>query len=113
MHVKQSETALRKPFINALRNVGALVIPYVGSTYGVAGTSDVFVAHVKWHGWIEFKGPKTKVEAVQQHFIDEMLKRKVNAFVVRLFPNNWFEINGQKHLYMTGWEILDALCKNG
>lgn len=87
-----TETQLRKPFVEALRKAGAIVVPYVGSTFGQQGTSDVFVAHKLWSGWIEFKGPKTKVEPIQVRFIKDMQIRRVNATIVRLLKHGQYQL---------------------
>ena len=107
-----TETELRKPFIAALRLCGAKVVPYVGSKMGQQGTADVFVAHKDWHGWVEFKGPTTKIQPLQQLFIDDMNKRGVNAVVVRLLGKQYFQINaGPVLCWSTGMEIINALQK--
>ena len=107
-----TETDLRKPFIAALRACGAKVVPYVGSKMGQQGTADVFVAHTSWHGWIEFKGPTTKIQPLQQLFIDDMNKRGVNAVVVRLFDKQKFQINSSTiRAWKTGSDIIgDLTC---
>jgi len=97
-----TETQLRKPFVEALRRAGGLVIPYVGSTYGQMGTADVFLAHINWSGWIEFKGPKTKIEPIQQKFIEDMRKRRVNAVVLRLLEDHEFKI--EPHVFKWEWD---------
>lgn len=106
---KLTETALRKPFISALRDTGAIVIPYVGSTYGVTGTPDIFVAHLMWSGWIEFKGPNTRIEPIQQRMIDSLRKRNVKVEIVRLHGPSTFTIEGIDYTYNCGRAILEIL----
>ena len=105
-----TETQLRQPFIAALRKIGALVVPYVGSKMGQIGVADVFIAHKDWHGWVEFKGPTTKVQPLQQKFLDDMRKRNVNALLVRLLTKSTFRIvPGPIYSWRTGDDILKAL----
>jgi len=104
-----TETKLRKPFVKALREIGAVVIPYVGSSYGQQGVSDVFIAHKDWHGWIEFKGPTTQIAPLQQIFINGMRKRNVNAGVIRLLGEHKFQIEDKIYTYLTGWHIIKGL----
>lgn len=102
-----TETFLRKKLVKALREVGAEVIPYVGSLMGQQGTADIFVAHKMWHGWIEFKGPNTKIKPLQIRFINRQLDRNVNALFCRMLDERTVNIN-ESHLWTwdNGWELL-------
>jgi len=106
-----TETELRKPIIKALRKVNAIVVPYVGSTMGIEGVADVFVAHTRWQGWIEFKGPTTKIKPLQLRFIEDMRQRGVNAHIMRLFPDDTFLLDGLRYRWANGIDILDSLIE--
>lgn len=83
-----TETQLRKPVVESLRKVGALVTPYVGSLRGINGTADVHIVHTLWYGWVEFKGPETKREPLQEKFIWDCRVRKYPAVFLRLMGGN-------------------------
>jgi hypothetical protein len=108
-----TETELRQPVCAALRKTGAIVVPYVGSMMGMEGASDIFLGSLYWQGWIEFKGPKTKLTTLQAKFIADMRQRKVNALVMRLMEHGTIkiEVDGGWYLYYwnTGWDIINAL----
>ena len=106
-----TETDLRKRFVEQLRKAGAKVIPYVGSTYGQSGTADIYVAHKRWSGWVEFKGPKTKIEPLQKLFQEDMLARGVNSVFVRFLDKNTYIVNENPKWFFlgTGLEILESL----
>jgi hypothetical protein len=87
--VVATETTLRKKVCSILRDRGSLIIPYVGSTMGAKGTPDIFLADKNWSGWIEFKGPTTKIKPIQWQFIQDLRKRKVKAVVMRLFEGHF------------------------
>ena len=107
-----TETTLRKPFIRALKMYGGDVTPYVGSKMGREGTSDIWLAHKKWSGWIEFKGPKTPLKPLQKQFIRIQRARLVNALVVRFLDNTTYTLNenGFEVSWDTGADILADLC---
>jgi len=108
-----TESTLRQPLVKALRKTGAKVTPIVGSTMGIKGTSDVFLASKLWHGWIEFKGPKTKIEPIQLEFIKDHRARLVNAVFLRLLDNNNILLDEQVPFrWETGWDILKRLCEH-
>jgi len=106
----KTETALRKPICEALRKCGGDITPYVGSTMGREGTCDIFLAHKLWHGWIEFKGPNTKIKPTQELYIQELRKRNVKAVVIRIFENNSLMFDEELSVnWLDGWDILEAL----
>jgi hypothetical protein len=109
-----TETELRKKMCFALRKCGAYIVPYVGSTMGQKGVADIFLAHKDWHGWIEFKGPKTKVRKIQHHFIVEQRKRGVNAVMLRLMDIDEFSLDDTRGVFFwsKGSDILKELCNH-
>ena len=107
-----TETKLRAKFVKSLRNCNAKVVPYVASVMGDAGTSDVFVAHKRWAGWIEFKGPETKVKKIQKVFQQDMRDRWVNAFICRLLGNGrWHFEHDPTRIFavIRDYDILEVL----
>ena len=104
-----TETEFRKPFVAALRKCGASVVPYVGSTMGFSGVADVFVAHLHWHGWVEFKGPNTPLSKLQEIFLADMRARNVHAHCVRFVTMSCFQIyEGPVIEWENGDDIIHA-----
>lgn len=115
MPTNSTETKLRKPIIEALQKCGGLVVPYVGSVMNQNGTADIFLAHVAWSGWIEFKGPHTDIKPLQERFRQQMNLREVRAIIMRLYPGNLFSLDDVTEIFpwYTGYDIIRRLVDYG
>lgn len=60
------------------------VTAFVGSMMQEDGIPDRYWCHTYWCGWLEFKGPKTKLRPKQRIFIREHSERQPgSAYVIR------------------------------
>lgn len=101
--MSKTETELRKPVVSLLRASGAMVIPYVGSTMGRSGVSDVHIVSRLFNGYVEFKGPETPRQADQEQFVRDCLKRGYPAVFFRLMESRWSK-QKQKGFYTGQFE---------
>ena len=77
------ETDFAKKITRNLRDCNALVLSVVGNRMQQNSWPDIYVAHVYWSGWIEFKGLKTKLRKDQKVLIEGLQIRGANAVIVR------------------------------
>lgn len=66
--------------------MGAMVFAVVAHRLQESGWPDRYVSHVRWRGWLEFKGPETPVAVKQRIVLRGLRARGDAAWVVRL-PN--------------------------
>ena len=93
-----TETKLTARLVKAWREAGGEILNIMGGGYMQApGWPDVFVCHKLWSGWLEIKGPKTKIQPTQERII-KALSVTQNAWIVRIVhqdSNQWtFDILG-------------------
>jgi hypothetical protein len=105
-----TETKLSARLIKSFREMGAEVLNIYGNKFQSPGWPDCFVCHKLWTGFLEFKGPTTKLQPNQERIIRE-LENHVNVWIVR--------ITNQDHKY---WEFdiinstlqpVVTICSNG
>ena len=78
-----NETKLTTRLVKAWREMHCEVLNIHGGGYMQApGWPDVFICSRVWSGWIEFKGPKTPIEAHQKRILTA-LSVDNNAWFVR------------------------------
>lgn len=101
------ENDLQRTVIEALKSVGAWTFNVHGHGMQKCGVCDLYCAHNRWTGWIEFKVGKNRPSALQIICMKDLLIRGVAAFVVReyeevIYCELWI---GEKH-----YETL-SFCK--
>jgi hypothetical protein len=79
----KTETQLTSQLLRAGRMCRAEILSLHGHDMQAPGWPDAYIAHPYWIGWIEFKGPNTKIEPHQQKIIASLRDKGVNVFVVR------------------------------
>lgn len=77
-----TETRLTAKLVKAFRQMGAEVLNIHGSGQQAPGWPDCFVCSKIWSGFIEFKGPKTRIETHQARVI-KALGCTTNIWIVR------------------------------
>lgn len=80
------ETTWTRGICNEMKSMNALVFAIVGGEMQEPGWPDRYICHRRWHGHIEFKGPRTKVTTKQRLIIRRLRERGANACIVR-HPN--------------------------
>jgi hypothetical protein len=81
-----------------LERLGAVTLPYVGSTRQVPGWPDRWIGHPLWTGWLEFKDEKTRLDPLQARRIE-----KINvcwpggAYVCRFMGEGLLVQNSELH----------------
>jgi len=77
------ESALQTRVMRQLRARGALVFNVHGHGMQEPGWPDLYVAHVRWQGWVELKVEGRKLGTAQRIIIRRLVERGVNVSVVR------------------------------
>jgi len=77
------ESELQREVIKCLESVGVWTFNVHGHGWQKSGVPDLYCAHPKWTGWIEFKVGEGKPSALQIICMKDLLLRGVAAFVVR------------------------------
>lgn len=89
-----TESESTRRFCQEMVKLNAVVFSIVGSNMQSPGWPDRYIAHRRWAGWIEFKGPRTRLAHLQALRIRALRERGVNAVIVR-FPNRIEDENGE------------------
>lgn len=69
-----------------LRECDAEILPIVGNKMQPGAWPDLYIAHIFYNGWIEFKAEDTLLRPDQVKKISRLKEREVPAYVVRV-PN--------------------------
>lgn len=90
-----AETKWTRCVCKELVRLNAQVVAIVGGNpKQQRGIPDRYINHTRWRGWLEFKGPKTKIDPLQARFIAGHNARSPGtAFIVRE-PNRLEDHNG-------------------
>ena len=78
------ESKFAKTIIDALKSIGCWTLNIHGHRFQKSGVPDIYVAHPRWSGWIEFKVGNREPTDLQIIVIKDLMYRGVPAFVVRL-----------------------------
>jgi len=107
-----TETKWTKRVCEELRRCNTQVVSlHGGSVYQTTGIPDRYIIHTVWNGWLEFKGPSTKLKGIQARFIKlHELKWPTTAYVVRE-PDRIEDSQGELLMRFdgTGKGLLDTL----
>lgn len=80
----KSETKLTAILVKAGRDCNAEILNIHGGAMQTPGWPDTFIDHAVWTGFVEFKGPTTRLTPAQKRVIRQLKKRnRVPAWVVR------------------------------
>ena len=79
----ESETKFRKRICRKVREMGGIIIPYVGSAMQFRGVPDIYLAHNRYCGFIEFKGEETKLQPIQTKVMMQLREKGCKAYIVR------------------------------
>lgn len=79
-----TEREFSKQVVSALESAGSWCFNVHGHRFQKSGTPDVYVANIRWTGWIEFKVGSSRPRPLQIMTMKDLLVRGVPAFVVRL-----------------------------
>lgn len=112
------ESSFQTTLMKRLHKEGAMVFNMCGSGFQISGIPDLYVAHMRWTGWLELK-VKSKLSDPQKRVISELVHRRVPAFVVRKFHQivacEWVDGDvfweGELKVWSTLIEATDALSK--
>jgi len=100
----QTETKLTARLVKSFREMGAEVLNVHGNAQQAIGWPDCFVCSKLWSGWIEFKGPKTRLEPHQAHIIKALGKTE-NIWIIRFDAqkdgNWWISLTNSNLLLVT------------
>ncbi len=89
------ESSFTADLTRLLRKQGAIVAPYVASSYGVAGWPDRCIWSVLWCGHMELKTGERQCTPKQLHMLKELDRRRAwSAVEVREIPAfpEWLEV---------------------
>lgn len=78
-----NESKFKAEVRQALESLGGKVVKLWGNMFQETGLPDLYVAHVRWNGWIELKVGKRKAEPRQKIVMSEFVARHVAAMVLR------------------------------
>ena len=78
-----TESKFRKVICRKIRDMGGIIIPYVGSAMQFKGVPDIYLAHRRYCGFIEFKGEDTKINQVQTKVMMSLRNKGAKAYIVR------------------------------
>ncbi len=100
----KTETKLTSILIRAGRDCKAEILSLKGVKPGEQGAQtpgwpDAYIAHAFWHGWIEFKGPATKIQGNQFKVIDRLRTLGVPCVIVRFLEQegSYWKMRIQDH----------------
>lgn len=83
-----SESKDTREFCAELLRVNARFLALVGSKQQQNGWPDRYVSHAYWHGWIEFKNGKRKLDPLQIVRRNDMNSRQPGSCVmIRLYED--------------------------
>ena len=74
------ESKFQKIVIKRLERVGCFVFNVHGHAMQQAGIPDLYIAHPKFHGWLELKCNARKLDPLQKDKMGKLVKRGVPAF---------------------------------
>ena len=92
----------------------AIAIPYVGSDMQPAGYPDRIVVSKFWRGFIEFKGPTTRIEPLQKERLQDLNLNQPGCAWIARAPNLIQDPWGKTVATwpgVKGWQLLVA-CRN-
>lgn len=98
-----SESKFRRKWCKELKTLGAVIIPYVANTRGLAGTPDLYLSHRRWRGWLEIKGVHTVLTDLQRQVAFELIHTGTMYYILRA-PNLLQNVEGE-----TIKEVKDAM----
>ncbi len=106
-----TESIWTRKICDDLKDLNTLVIPIVGGVRQPTGLPDRYISHTLWTGWLEFKGPLTKLQPKQAHYIEEFNKRKPGSAFVCREPIRIEDTHGNVVRYFdgTGCGLLKSL----
>ncbi len=115
---KIKESTFQSTLMRQLQKEGALVFNMCGGGFQTSGIPDLYVAHMRWTGWLELK-VKGKLSDPQKRVLSKLVHRRVPAFVMRKFHRlvacEWIDgevfWEGELRLWSTLIEATDALSK--
>lgn len=76
------EKDYQRKLVKFLKEHNALVMNFIGNVYQ-SGVPDLFVAHRRWSGWLELKGPRTTITEQQKYNLTELRRHGQWAYVLR------------------------------
>ena len=79
----KTENQLTGDLVRAGRECKALVLNLHGHREQAPGWPDVYISHVYWTGWIEFKGKGTLLQGHQRNILMQLRSKGVQAWIVR------------------------------
>lgn len=111
----QSETKLTSRLVRGGRTARAMILNVHGHKMQTPGWPDLYIAHKLWTGFLEMKGPRTKIEPHQQQIIGGLKERNVSVYVVRFIgqEDSWwrFRIQDEYDRRHKIFEIEDTEAK--
>lgn len=78
-----SKNSFTKLVMEALEAAGSWCLKIHGHRYQKGGVPDLYIANLRWSGWIELKVGDRDIEPLQELNLKALLARGVAAFVVR------------------------------
>ena len=88
------ESEFTRKVCSQMKRCNAIVFAIVGGPMQEVGWPDRFVAHTRWNGFLEFKGPNTKLGLKQRIIIERLWERGVQVYVIRE-PNRIEWVDGR------------------
>ena len=90
-----SESEISQKLCNSLRQLGAVVFKIHGHAMQQPGIPDFYLSHPLWQGWIETKGPMTKLTPLQVTFLRKLRKTGSNVCVLRFLDSRRWRIEDE------------------
>jgi hypothetical protein len=111
-----TETEITSKLVRCMRNdYHAMVLNLHGHAMQGGGWPDLYIVHWRFKGFIECKGPKTKLEPRQRKIMEDLVKRGDSAYVLRFVQSKLYRLsdynedNGQEFRFQTYNGAVDRL----